>query len=101
MLKKTKLSDIDLILEKKEGSQKYRPTLYDFLAHRAVDFFMNDENALTTPAITFELNDPAYLSPASEFINVKLKTDDALSLKFYAMEVLQDLLKFHYNDKSP
>lgn len=101
LLKKTKLSGIDIILEKEEGSQKYRPTLYDFLAHRAVDFFMNDENAITTPAITFEINDVAYLSPASDFINIKLETDDAFSSKYYAMEVLQDLLKFHINDKSP
>ena len=72
-----------------------------FLAHRAIDFFMNDESAITSPAITFEINDPAYLSPAAGFIEVKLQTEDDMSLKFYAMELLQDLLKFHIQDKSP
>jgi len=41
-LQKTNLEAYNAILETEEGSKIYRPTLYDFLAHRAVDFFMND-----------------------------------------------------------
>ena len=32
-----------------------RPTLYDLLAHRAVDHFMNERSYLTEPAFAFQL----------------------------------------------
>lgn len=100
-LKKIPLENMDPILETKEGSKKFRPTLYDFLTHRAIDFFMNDESAITRPAETFEIDDPGFLEPAKKFVDLELSTGDSLSLKFYAMEILQDLLRFHLEDKDP
>ena len=40
-LKKTKIDIYDNVLYVRKNGRKYRPTLYDFLAHRAVDFYMN------------------------------------------------------------
>jgi len=101
LLQKVKLESFDPILETREGSKRFRPTLYDFLANRAADFFMNDESALTRPGETFEIDDPAYLSPASQFSGIQLHTSDPSALKFYALEILQDLIRFHLNDKNP
>jgi hypothetical protein len=39
LLKATALSTYDEILIKQKNSQKLRPTLFDFLAHRAIDFY--------------------------------------------------------------
>lgn len=39
ILKTTKLDGLDAILQKGKNTRQLRPTLYDFLAHRALDFF--------------------------------------------------------------
>ncbi len=74
-----------------------RPTLYDFLAHKAVDFFSNTEIALTKPADNFELREDFYFSDANKFITKDIKTADTLSLHFHAQLIFQDLLKFRLN----
>ncbi len=101
-LKKINLKDYDDILIAKKNSKKYRPTLYDFLAHRAVDFFMNEESGVTMPAYSFELNNPDYFKPAGEFAAINITTKDTSSLKYNAIKILQDLVAFHnYNDLIP
>ena len=42
VLKSTKLDGLDAIIIKGENTRQLRPTLYDFLTHRALEFFMND-----------------------------------------------------------
>ena len=100
-LKRTDLKSYDVILETTEESKNYRPTLYDFLAHRAVDFFINDESSIIQPAYKFELDNEEYFTGASKFIKLKIETKDTLSLKFYATQILQNLIDFHLNDKTP
>lgn len=100
-LKKINLKDFDDILETQKDSKKYRPTLYDFLANRALDFFRNDESSIIQPAFRFELDNESYFSNAGDFARLKIETKDTLSLKFYAVEILQDLISFHLNDEDP
>ncbi|MBI9038851.1 MAG: hypothetical protein JEY97_12010 [Bacteroidales bacterium] len=101
ILKTTPLNDYDIILKKAEKSQHFRPTLYDLLAHRALDFFRNDENSLTKPVNVFSIDKVEYFSPAKEFIEVELSTKDSLSGKFYALKILRELIAFHINDENP
>jgi uncharacterized protein YfaS (alpha-2-macroglobulin family) len=101
-LKKTSINVYDAILVKQSSnSADYRPTLYDFLAHRAADFFMNEEPGLTSPANGFEINDASYFDPYEKFINNKITTDDTYNLKYYATLLLQDLIRFHTVDTDP
>ena len=100
-LQKIPLKLYDPILEKQQDSKKYRPTLYDFLAHRAADCFMNDETGLTQPAYKFELANTDFFKPVSDFINLNITTKDTLSLKFHALQILQEILRFHLNDADP
>ncbi len=79
--------------------RSYRPTLYDFLAHRALTFYVSQEPDITRPAYTFTLDKEEYLAPAADFIKLKLTTEDTLSMKFQGLTILQDLLQFHLNDK--
>ena len=100
-LKRTSLNVYDEILVREQAeSRKLRPTLYDFLAHRAVDFYMNEETSLTQPAYKFELTED-HFKPFDEFVKIKITTRDSFSLKFYAITVLQDLLAFHQKDITP
>jgi len=101
ILKKTSLKDFDAILETQKDSKKYRPTLYDFLAHRALEFFRNDESSIIQPIFRFELDKENYFSKTSDFTEIQIETKDTLSLKFYAVKILQDLISFHLNDADP
>ncbi|WP_426493028.1 alpha-2-macroglobulin family protein [Hymenobacter sp. 102] len=80
--------------------RRLRPTLYDLLAHRAVEGLGNDELYITKPAQQFELTDAALFGPAPEFARLKLQAPQADSLngQFHALQVLQQLLAFRLQD---
>lgn len=42
LLKNEKIQDWSYVLEENKETQELRPTLYDFLAHRAIDYFNSD-----------------------------------------------------------
>ena len=100
-LKRTPVTSFDDVLVKETNTRKYRPMLYDFLAHRAIDFFMNEEPDITRPAYKFELDKENYFNDAPDFVKLKLTTKDSVSLKFRAITVLQELLAFHLEDANP
>jgi hypothetical protein len=100
-LKSTTLEAYNAVLDTAAGSKRFRPTLYDLLANRAVDFFMNDESSIIQPAYRFEMENPDDFSGAAEFIEISYQTRDTLSLKFHALIIFQELLSFHLNDSDP
>jgi uncharacterized protein YfaS (alpha-2-macroglobulin family) len=75
-----------------------RSTLYDFLAHRAVDYFSNEQTYLTKPAYQFTIDKSEYLAEADAFLKLEIETKDTTSLKHKAMLIYQDLIKIHLND---
>ncbi len=70
------------------------PTLYDFLAYRAVEFFVNEQISLSRPADQFLLNDDFYFAKASEFARQNIHTRDTFSLHFHGIKIMQDVLAF-------
>ncbi|MBI4648025.1 MAG: hypothetical protein HY738_15930, partial [Bacteroidia bacterium] len=100
-LKRTRIDLYDdILIVSDTGSGKYRPTLYDFLAHRAVNFFSSTEPDIARPADQFTLSGDAYFKPATEFIKLPINSTDTFSLKYYAIKILQDILAFHIDDDS-
>lgn len=91
----------DILVIAQPESRKYRPTLYDFLAHRAVDFYMNEEPDLIRPAYKFELADSSAFEPSDNFIKIKFESKDSFSLKLHAIKILQELIAFHVKDQNP
>ncbi|UOQ65470.1 alpha-2-macroglobulin family protein [Hymenobacter volaticus] len=77
-----------------------RPTLYDLLAHRAVDGLQNDEYYVTRPAEQFELKNPTLFGSASDFARLPLQAPQADSLngQLHALRVLQQLTTFRLTD---
>jgi hypothetical protein len=78
-----------------------RPTLYDLLAHRALDYFKSDERDNDKPAYAFEIDKASAFDPAADFITKKIITKDSLSLKHKALLVYQQLIAFHLKDTKP
>jgi len=101
VLKSTKLDGLDAIIIKGENTRQLRPTLYDFLAYRALEFFTNDENDLIKPAYQFKIDDAAAFAKAPDFVNASFKTRDTTSLQQKALLLFQDLIKFHLSDANP
>ncbi len=77
-----------------------RPTMYDFLAHRALPYFKNDERDVSKPAYAFQLSDAAMLGDAATFSKAKITTKDTSSLHLKATQIYQELLRLHANDNS-
>ncbi len=99
-LKSIKLDAIEELLTKGTSPRNLRPTLYDFLAYRAIDFFSWSDLTLTKPADKFELLEDFYFSDAATFAGLKINSTDTMSLRFYAVKVLQSLLIFRQNDSN-
>ena len=83
----------EIIIE--DSASHYRPFLYDFLAHRAADFFMNGESNLTATVNEFVMDSAEYLGSAGQFASVELITKDSTSLKYFALNILQKLTINH------
>lgn len=101
VLKNTKLDGLDAIIIKGENTRPLRPTLFDFLAHRALEFFMNDEDGVTKPAYQFKIDDAKAFAKADEFVKASFKTKDTASLQHKAILLLQDIIRFHLPDTNP
>ena len=99
-LKATKIDIYDDILVRGTTEcRKWRPTLYDFLAHRAIGFFMSSEPDISRPASRFTVNDDIYLKPYPEFLNTNIvNPSDSLETKYYALKLMQDVIRFHRYD---
>lgn len=92
-LKKIKIDLFDEIVVKGTKSRVLRPTLYDFLAHRAVDFFSNGETQLPEPANVFEVDSEDFFLPAEEFLRISIKNKEFDSPSYYAFNILSSLTK--------
>ncbi|HEX2935858.1 MAG TPA: alpha-2-macroglobulin family protein [Bacteroidales bacterium] len=101
-LKNTKIDIYEEVLSagNKKG-RSYRPTLFDFLAHRALAFYMSDEPAIIKPAYAFTINSADYMADTETFTNLSITSKDSLAFKRYALLLFQDLMRFHLNDKTP
>jgi hypothetical protein len=98
---KMQIKQYHSILFKGKASNLYRPTLYDFLAHRALEFFTSDLSGLSRPAEQFEIDNADYFGGDAWFSSLDLRTHDTFSMVFHAMVIYQELTRFHLNDKDP
>ncbi len=101
LAQQTDLSKYDHILSTATDSKKYRPTLYDFLVHNALEFYKTSETNITKPAYAFAIDDQKYIQEHTAFSSLKIKTKDSLSLQFNALKLYQNLITFHSRDTSP
>ncbi len=102
LLQKTPIAAYDALLDKgDQDARPLRPTLYDLLAHRAIDFFRNSEPDLLKPVFRFELDRPDYFSAPETFTRLTIQSRDSLSGRYQALLLYQQVLAFHLNDAAP
>lgn len=98
-LKATASEGFNLLLTAGRNDEGLRPTLYDLLAHRAIDHFMNERTYLTQPAYKFYIDDERAFAPVSDFATWKISTPDTVSDKYQTLVLMQDLLRFRQLEK--
>lgn len=91
----------DILLTGDKYGRLLRPSLFDFLAHRALDFLMNDEVYITDPAYKFEIKDPKIFDDNKSFSSYYFGSQDTASKKLLAIHLLQDLTQAHLLDPIP
>ncbi len=101
LLKITAASAYADIITKADSLDVFRPSLFDLLAHQALDFFRNDEFMSSRPAVRFEIDDPQMLDLSDAFVKLEPEEKEAFSMKFHALQLYQELIAFHLNDKNP
>ncbi|HLY70848.1 MAG TPA: alpha-2-macroglobulin family protein [Puia sp.] len=100
VLTQTKLERFDPIIVK--GNARYlRPTLFDLLAHRALEYFKNDESDFTRPAYMFEIDHAEVFANKSVFAQYHFTSPDSSSCHFIALKLFQQLILFHLKDEKP
>jgi len=87
-----------ILLEEKD-SKIFRPTLYDFLAHRAIDFYASGETGITTAADQWKPDHLNYFNSVESFIKLQLPENIAGTFSGKILAIYQELLLFHLNDK--
>ncbi len=101
LLQLEKLEKFDDVLHIQKDSKLFRPTLYDLLAHNALEFYKTSENSVTKPADNFKIDDPNYLSSSEQFAAITINSKDSTSLQLQALKLYQDLIQFHLKETEP
>ena len=99
ILKSTPTSEYDDLLNKGTLPDAYRPTMFDFLAHNALEFYSSGEQAAAKAQDAFDLmaHSPIF-SPAEDFMGWRVETTDDQSPVVKAVRLYQDLMVFHKQD---
>ena len=101
-LKKIPVAEYDELLVKGNMPDSYRPTLFDFVAFEALQFYSSGEQAGSKAEDAFELSaDGPAFAPAADFLKWKIETTDENSLTVKALRLYQKVMKFHEDDKTP
>lgn len=100
LLQQTKLAAFDAIINK-GNTRQLRSTLFDLLAHRALSYFKSNERDIDKPAYAFEIDNPSYFAPAADFVKLKIEHKDSSALYLHALQLYQELLRFHLADNTP
>jgi uncharacterized protein YfaS (alpha-2-macroglobulin family) len=98
-LKRMKTADFkDVIAE--GNATALRPTLFDFVAYQALDFYTSAEQHAAKPEDSFEVTaESDAFAGASKFLGWSPKTTDKDSPVLKALTIYRRLLDYHVNDR--
>ncbi len=91
-LENVAIQQFDAITTESKHSDNLRPSLFDLLAHRAIDHFSNDRSYLAQPAYRFQLDQEQAFADAQVFANFNFLTRDTSAFHYRAIVLLQQLL---------
>ena len=90
----------DILLTTAKLNRKYRPSLYDILAHESLDFYRTDFYNLTRPEQTYELKSDKLFDLGNTFTEIQFKTPDSLFSRVDILKQYQKLERLHEENKN-
>lgn len=94
-LKNTDISEFSVVLEGDSTNRNLRPTLYDLLAHRAIEFFSNPLHGVISKAEAFKIDKEIYFGDINSFIKINFDSKDTLSFDYLGLQIFKELLSYH------
>ncbi len=82
-------------------AEEYRPTLYDLLAFRALDFLNRRISEMPIPTTPFDVNNGKYWSDNEVFTNMNITSPDEYSFSYLSLIIMQKLTRLHLHDINP
>ncbi len=99
MLRRIPIEEYDDLLRGGTMPDSYRPTLYDFIAAEALEFYCSGEQASALPQDPFVLRpDSPVFEPLEDFLDWEIETPDPDSPVYKAARLYQDVLAFHLEE---
>jgi len=102
-LQKNDLNEFLDILNDADG-RALRPTVYDLLVHRAIDYFSDSRSMLTEPINAFHIDKVEYWEDTKAFAKMDIDalnpTDIKKSHKYRALQLIQDAVKYQLKSKN-
>ena len=97
-LKSIPINDYSMLLQKGSVSDFHRPTVYDFVAFKALEFYSADIQFIRQQsAFKIEADSPIFAS-VDEFLTWNPQTEDEDSYLLRAVQLFQEVLRFHQSD---
>ncbi|MDR2848024.1 MAG: hypothetical protein LBV39_02860 [Bacteroidales bacterium] len=97
-LQKTPVSVYKDVLAGDAATRFLRSTLYDLLAHRAIDI-LSEPNIMNYDFSTFLINRAEYFADTQGFAQTTIVSADTLAPAYCVMKIFHDLTIFHLNRK--
>jgi hypothetical protein len=96
LLKQNRTDLYDAVIIK--GNIQGQTTLFDLLAHEALNYFKTGEASITKAADLFILTDPSALGNTETFIHAAIPTKDSSAHVWIALQLYRQLLSTHSSD---
>ncbi len=96
LLKQSRIETYQAVVLK--GNMPGQASLFDLLAHEALNYFKTGEAGMSKPIDAFILDDTASLGTTDQFIKARFKTKDSSSQAWISLQLFKELLLAHQND---
>ncbi len=97
MLQQIAIADYSMLLDQNGDGEIYRPTLYDFLAHKVLAFYGNQAKEMDMPADAYILQDTAYFL---QFMEVAKPQISYFNPEVATVDLYKELLRFHTEQRN-
>jgi uncharacterized protein YfaS (alpha-2-macroglobulin family) len=100
LLQQIKVDTLDAVLAGDKKYRSFRPSLYDLLAHRAIDVFSNTQIGLTQyDDELIDMGDVGLFGQRQTFLAIAIPADST-SFTPQALQLFKNLIKFHQNSNN-